>query len=78
MNNLDSWRAFLKHVKTHKVVLAGRLCPPGPPIRATGGLGSPRPNLLFSKMTLLFHFITKTLFSKVSVMKDARRPGGQL
>ena len=35
------------------------LCP-GP----TGGLGGPlhpRPNLLFSKMTLLFHFIMKTL-----------------
>ena len=35
------------------------LCP-GP----TGGLGGPldpQPNLLFSKMTLLFHFIMKTL-----------------
>ena len=35
------------------------LCP-GP----TGGLSGPldpRPNLLFSKMTLLFHFIMKTL-----------------
>ena len=33
---------------------------PGP----TGGLGGPldpRPNLLFSKMTLLFHFIMKSL-----------------
>ena len=69
MNNLDSWRAFLRHVKMHKFVF-GRggfvpmdplpgLCP-GP----TGGLGGPldpRPNLLFSKMTLLFHFIMKTL-----------------
>ena len=56
MNNLDSWRAFLWHVKKHK-------SPPSrPPTRAllcpgpTGGLGGPldpQPNLLFSKMTVV-------------------------
>ena len=64
MNNLDSWRAFPGHVKVHKFVYGrgggggggGGGFAPGP----TGGLGGPldpRPNLLFAKMTLLFHFI---------------------
>ena len=70
MNNLDSWRAFLRHVKMHKFVFGRGQSPldplpvlcPGP----TGGLGGPLdpwPNLMFSKMTLLFHFIMKTLFT---------------
>ena len=49
MNNLGSWRAFLRHVKMHKFVFG------------LGGPLHPRPNLLFSKMTLLFYFIMKTL-----------------
>ena len=70
MNNLDSWRAFLRHVKMHKLVFGrGGLCPPPDPLPGlcpgpTGGLGGPvdpRPNLLFSKMTLFFHFIMKNL-----------------
>ena len=68
MNNLDSWRAFLKHVKMHKFVFGWGALPPLDPLPGlcpgpTGGrLGplDPRPNLLFFRMTLLFHFIMKT------------------
>ena len=41
MNNLDSWRVFLRHVKWHKFVFG------------LGGPLHPRPNLLFSKMTVV-------------------------
>ena len=71
MNNPDSWRAFLRHLKMHKFVLSrggggGQSPPPPPPPPPdslpglcpgpTGGLGcplDPRPNLLFSKMTVV-------------------------
>ena len=70
MNKLDSWRAFLRHVNMNKFVFGrgGGLSPPGAPTglcpgptRGLGGPFDPWPNLLFSKMTLLFHFIMKTL-----------------
>ena len=68
MNNLDSWRAFLRHVKMHKFVFGLWALPPWTPYqglaldpRGLGGPLDPRLNLLFSKMTLLFHFIMKTL-----------------
>ena len=78
MNNLDSWRAFLRHVKMHKFVFVrGGFAPldPLPGLRPgpTGGLGGPldsRPNLLFSKMTLLFHFIMKNLHLLIALVLD--------
>ena len=54
-NNLDSWRAFLRHVKTHKFVFS--------PLE-------PRSNLLFSKITWLFHFIMKTLYTLTKFGND--------
>ena len=73
MNNLDSWRAFQRHVKMHKFIF-GRggfvplhplpgLCP-GP----KGGLGGPldpRPNLLFSKMTIVSFYNENPVFMKI-------------
>ena len=64
MNNLDSWRAFLRHVKTQEFIFGRGEAPLDPlPGLCRGGPLNPRPNLLFSKMTLLYHFIMKNLLN---------------
>ena len=64
MNSLDSWRGFLRHVKTQEFIFGRGEAPPWTPYQgfALDPQGAdPRPNMLFSKTTLLYHFIMKNL-----------------